>query len=156
MEFSTPVTISRIAILFGAAAALLITMGILASRFSTQLGWSIDWRGKGYGFPIQTLCFGLAACFCGFAFIYSLWVIPWSTRAATWHLALSLVCVAIFGIGFVAVHGSAHNVAPSAAPLPILTQAMLGSWILVQPLFLLLQAWFLIDAIRRCCLLSRL
>jgi hypothetical protein len=38
-----------------------------------------------------------ALTFSFFAFMYSLWFVPWSVRAASWHLGLSVITVAVFG-----------------------------------------------------------
>ncbi len=69
--------------------ALLIA-GVLLPHFAPNSGWSMTWRGTGYGFSYQMPCYGIASLFGVFAFLYSIGYIPFDKTVAQWHFWLSL------------------------------------------------------------------
>jgi hypothetical protein len=64
--------------------ALLIA-GVLLPHFAPNSGWSMTWRGTGYGFSYQMPCYGIASLFGVFAFLYSIGYVPFDKAVAQWH-----------------------------------------------------------------------
>lgn len=50
---------------------------------------SIPIGNKGYGFPLASVCIGLAALYCVFAAVYSLYMLPFSKTGELWHFVIT-------------------------------------------------------------------
>lgn len=139
----------RIPILFAATALFLLFVGLIGSRFGFPAGMTLTLPKNTYLIPYQLLCFGAASCFCIFAFLYSMWMIPWNARVALWHLGLSVAFLALFFGAAVAVQRSKlTDVSPFAV-------TVLLAFIVSPLLFLLTQGFFALDGLRRCLPLFR-
>lgn len=78
----------RLPVLFGATAVVVLVVGLISSRFNFSTGMTLTLLRNTYFIPYQLLCFGAASCFCLFAFLYSMWTVPWSASAGLWPLGL--------------------------------------------------------------------
>jgi hypothetical protein len=136
---------ARLPTLFAVSAACALVLGILSPRFDVRAGMSVTWHGAGYMIPNKTLCFGAAVFFCLFAFLYSIRLIPWSVGAGSWHFGLSILCIIIFSVAFVAA-GCYPEAESSSNPVLIVMLLFVASPVC----FLLIQGLYLIDAVRRC------
>jgi hypothetical protein len=133
---------------FATAAIVMLALGLVTSRTFLNHNFSIVTPKTSYAVMNETICYGIAAIFCFFALLYSVWNIPWSPLAAIWHFGLSILFLGIFFASTVATNRSVEGQPPNV-PLLILFFASL-------PVFLLIQCWYLIDGFRRCLpLLSR-
>jgi uncharacterized membrane protein (GlpM family) len=128
--------------LFAAAAIGMLVLGLLASRFYLNHSLSIVSNKTGYAIMNQTICYGIAAIFCFFALLYSVWNVPWSSLAATWHFGLSILFLGIFFASTIATNRSLPNGTANTALLIVLFTSL--------PVFMLIQCWYLIDGFRRC------
>ena len=140
----------RIPILFAATALFILSMGLLSSRFNFATGMTLALPKNTYLIPYHLLCFGAASCFCIFAFLYSMWMVPWSARVALWHLGLSVVCLALFFCAAVAAQRS--KLTDGSSPLAV---TVLLAFTVSPLLFLLTQGFFALDGLRRCLPLFR-
>jgi hypothetical protein len=86
----------RIQTLFATAAVGVLLLGLLTSRLKLGSELVVTLRQTGYGLPYSMLCYGIALFFCLFAVLYSIWIVPWSVRAANWHFGLSVLLVGVF------------------------------------------------------------
>jgi hypothetical protein len=146
--------VSRPSTFFAMATILLLVFGMLASRFIQTLGLSVTWHRTGYIFPAETFCNGVALVFCCFTFLYSVWVIPWNNKAAMWHFGLSLSTLAIFAAGYMAIQYSLRPAAFGSDHLPLHQHLTIAGFIVGQVLFVFVQAWFVLDFLRRLWLVS--
>jgi hypothetical protein len=89
----------RVANLCVITGIFLLAAGILIPYLMPNTGWSLHWRGTGYGFSWQMPCYGLAALFSLFAFLYSISYLPFDKTVAQWHFWLSLGCVMLYASG---------------------------------------------------------
>ena len=131
----------RLPMLFATAAIVALLLGLLTSRFELLAGMTITLPKASYFVPNGTLCYGIALFFCLFAFLYSVWILPWSTQAGVWHFSLSVLSVGLFlvaSIRFKLLEGS------SSLAMPVL-----AAFTFSPVLFLLVQGAFLLDAFRR-------
>jgi hypothetical protein len=135
----------RIQSFFAVAALVVLAVSLLVPRGALRAGLSVQWGGRGYVLPNQMLFYGVALTFTFFAFMYSLWFVPWSVRAASWHLGLSVITVAVFSGSLLLSQRVGESGEPSGRMV-----ALLLPFIASPALFLLIQGWYLIDALRRC------
>ena len=94
----------RVQTLFAATTLALIALGLFAS-VSSGFDFLIGEK-RGFGFSLEVPIFGMAALFCGFAFVYSIRYIPFSLTMAKWHfwgsivgVTLCIIAVATFKFG---------------------------------------------------------
>lgn len=139
---------NRISIWFAAAAMILLGVGLLSPWLVPNQGLTMQARGTTCFVQPSLLCKGLALVFCGFTFLYSMWKVPWSARAAAWHLGLSLMAVTLFVVGFAPLARFQALDRP-AGPLSPGVQAMLAGFVLGPALFAVVQGWFVMDSLRR-------
>ena len=135
---------SRIQTLFAAAAIAALLLGLLATRFDQRWGLTITLRQTGYIVPNSMLCYGVALFFCLFAVLYSVWTVSWSVRAASWHLALSLFLVGVFGAAAFAADRLKLLEGSTNLAMPVLVAFSFS-----PVLFLVIQGVFLLDCFRR-------
>jgi hypothetical protein len=92
----------RVQNLFAVAAIGLLAFGLLASKFASQTGFAIHTgaHSRAYGFSNQMPLYCMAALFAGFAFLYSMGYIPFSSTMMRWHFWLSLVSVVLCVAGW--------------------------------------------------------
>jgi hypothetical protein len=138
---------------FATAAIVMLALGILVSRLNLLQSLSLTINRNGYLVLNETLCYGAASVFGFFAFLYSIWNVPWNAKAAIWHLGLSILCIGIFiaSSAGLAMDNSTQNGPPSKAFF-----TLFALFLASLPVFLLIQCWYLIDGFRRCLpLLSR-
>jgi len=135
---------SRIQTLFAAAAIGALLLGLLATRFNLRWGLTITLRQTRYMVPNSMLCYGVALFFCLFAVLYSVWTVPWSVRAASWHLALSLLLVGVFGAAAFAADRLKLLEGSTNFAMPVLVAFSFS-----PVLFLVIQGVFLLDCFRR-------
>jgi len=136
--------VTRIPTLFAVAGVVVLVVGLLSSRMGLRSGMSLTWHGTGYLLGNSLLCFGAGVFFCLFAFLYSLWMVPWSAQAGWWHFGLSLLCIGMFCIGLLVPERSVPGDGPA------LTLPLLIAFTASAPLFLAVQGLFLVDGLRRC------
>ena len=134
----------RIHTLFATAAVGSLLLGLLTSGFHLRSGLVLSLRRTGYSVRNRMPCHAVALFFCFFAFLYSIWTVPWSAQAARWHFALSVVLVGVFcTASFVAVR---FNVFEASSRLAIPVTAAFSS----SPVFfLLVQCFSILDGFRR-------
>lgn len=77
---------------------LIARYGILGEGFTIYS--SFPSRHVSYAFPMETPCYGIAALFCLFAFVYSIGYIPFSRTIVEWHTWLSIGGVLLVAAGF--------------------------------------------------------
>jgi hypothetical protein len=131
----------RLPMLFATAAIVALLLGLLTSRFDLLAGMTITLPRATYFVSNGILCYGVALVFCLFAFLYSIWIVPWSAQAGVWHFSLSVLSVGLFlvaSIRFKLLEGS------SSLAMPVL-----AAFTFSPVLFLLVQGAFLLDAFRR-------
>ena len=72
----------RLPMLFATAAIVaLLFLGLLTSRFDLLAGMTITLPRATYFVSNGILCYGVALFFCLFAFLYSIWIVPWTAQA---------------------------------------------------------------------------
>ena len=131
----------RLPMLFATAAIVALLLGLLTSRFDLLAGMTITLPRATYFVSNGILCYGVALFFCLFAFLYSIWIVPWTAQAGVWHFSLSVLSVGLFlvaSIRFKLLEGS------SSLAMPVL-----AAFSFSPVLFLLVQGAFLLDAFRR-------
>jgi hypothetical protein len=82
--------------LYATIAITALSFGLLTSRFDLSTGMTLMLPRASYLIPNSMLCDGTAVFFCLFAFLYSIWIVPWSAQAAMSHFTLSLLYVGMF------------------------------------------------------------
>jgi hypothetical protein len=140
----------RVSVLFAIASITFLVLGGFALRFDLRAHLSLALPRAHYVVPNSTLCFGVALFFCLFAFLYSLWFVPWSVQAAGWHFAFSLIFVALFVVALLDAGPGRLTAEPAAFAVSVLLAFNIS-----PVLFLLIQGVFLLDGIRRCWPLFR-
>ena len=135
----------RLPMLFATAAIVALLLGLLTSRFDLSTGMTITLPKATYFVPNGTLCYGIALFFCLFAFLYSVWILPWSTQAGVWHFSLSALSVGLFLIASIGMDRFKLLTGPPALELPFLIVFSFS-----PVLFLLIQGFFILDGLRRC------
>ena len=135
----------RLSTLFAVAAISLLALGLLIPHLNLRSGMALSLPGTVYSIPNSLLCYGAALCFSLFAFLYSIWMIQWNAPAQRWHLGLSVLCVAVFSAASVGLDRSAPGSRETNMTLPLV---MVYS--AAPMLFLLIQALYLLDGLRRC------
>jgi hypothetical protein len=134
----------RIQTLFASAAVGVLLLGLLTSRLKLGSELVVTFRQTGYGLPYSMLCYVVALFFCLFAVLYSVWMVPWSVRAANWHFGLSVLLVGVFCAAsfaadrFKLLEGSSS-----------LAMTVLVAFSFSPVLFLLIQGAFILDGLRR-------
>jgi hypothetical protein len=78
---------------YAIATILLLTLGLVVTRFTRMQTATIAWRSASYGFTWQTPCYGLAAFFCVYAFLTSIGYIPFSPALSKWHFWVSAASI---------------------------------------------------------------
>ena len=134
----------RLPMLFATAAIVALLLGLLTSRFDLVTGMTITLPAT-YFVPNRTLCYGIALFFCLFAFLYSVWILPWSTQAGVWHFPLSVLSVGLFLIASIGMDPFKLLTWPPALAIPFLIVFSFS-----PVLFLLIQGFFILDGLRRC------
>ena len=135
----------RVQSFFAVAALLVLALSLWRPRWALDAGLSVQWGGRGYFIPSQILLYGVALVFTFFAFLYSLWFIPWSVQAACWHLGMSVIGAGVFFGSLLAFPYVADGSEHSGRMLVLLILVTASPVV-----FLLIQGWYLIDALRRC------
>jgi hypothetical protein len=122
---------TRLPMCFATAAVTALLLGLLTSRFDLSTGMTISLPKATYFVANGILCYGVALFFCLFAFLYSVWIVPWSAQAGVWHFSLSVLCVGLFLIASIGLDRFKLLTGP-----PVL--------------FLVIQGFFILDGLRRC------
>ena len=140
----------RLPVLFAATAVIVLVAGLIGSRFGFSTGMTLTLPRNTYLISYHLLCFGAASCLCLFAFLYSIWMVPWSASAAWWHFGLSVALLALFCGATVAMESSKPPYGSSPAAMTLLLAFT------VSPLlFAFVQGLFVLDGFRRCLSLIR-
>ena len=139
---------TRLSTLFAIAAMAVLLLGVLTSHLDLQSGLAVSLPTGSYYISYNVLCFGAALFFCLFAFVYSIWMVPWSAQAAMWHFGLSIFCVAAFLAASIAINrpGIQEHMTRSATLVFVL-------YCFAPILFLLVQSFYILDGLRRCLFL---
>jgi hypothetical protein len=136
--------------LFAAASATLLILGLVLSNFlATREGMSVSWPGSSTGYIIgyHVPCYGLAGLFAIFACLYALYWIRLNQAIVDWHLWLSLLGVAMFGIAFALFdHVAAES--PVPAPSQGILAIILGGLVVGPLIFVVAQLLFIVAFIR--------
>lgn len=135
---------------FATIALFVLSVGLISSRHSFSVGMTLTLLRNTYLVPFYLLCFGAASCLCIFAFLYSMWMVPWNARMALWHLGLSVASLALFFVAAVITQRS--RLTDVSTPLAV---TVLLALIVSPLLFLLTQGLFALDGLRRCLPLIR-
>jgi hypothetical protein len=137
--------------LFAVAAIGLLAFGLLASKFASQTEFVIQAgaNNRGYGFSNQMPLYCMAALFAGFAFLYSIGYIPFSSIMMRWHFWLSLVSVVLCVAGW-AIFSWYSEYAERIADTKVGPGGMLlaASFVAAVLTFVSMQLWFAIDLAR--------
>jgi hypothetical protein len=99
------------------------------------------------GYSPRVPCYGLAALFALFAFLYPIGYIPFTRTLMRWHFWLSLGSVAWLTVGFV-VLGIAGERQASSQPFGVIATLLTFSFLAAIPVFVAAQVWFLVDLVR--------
>jgi hypothetical protein len=140
----------RLPMLFATAAITALIMGLLTSRFDLATGMTLTLPRATYLIPNRMLCYGAALFFCLFAFLYSIWIVPWSAQAAMWHFALSVLAVGVFLAASIGMDRFKLGAEPPALAIPCVLVFSFS-----PVFFLLIQGFFILDSLRRCWSLLR-
>ena len=130
-------------ILFALAAVVALILGLLPSRFAPSMSMALGSRRVHYEIPGMPF-YGVALFFRLFAFLYSIWMVPWNTKAAMWHFGLSVLAVMTFLSASILIRRLKGDLQASTLGIPLLLTFSASLL-----LFLVLQAIFLIDGLRR-------
>jgi hypothetical protein len=137
--------------LFAVVAMGLLAFGLLASKFASQTGFVIQAgaHNRGYGFSNQMPLYCMAALFAGFAFLYSIGYIPFSSTMMRWHFWLSLVSVVLCVAGW-AIFSWYAECAERIAETKVGQGGTLlaASFALGVLMFVSMQLWFVMDLAR--------
>ena len=132
--------------LFAVAAIGLLGFGLLASKFGSKTGVAIHVGARGYGFSNQMPLYCMAALFAGFAFLYSIGYIPFSSAMMRCHFWLSVVSVVLCVGGWAIFSWYANSVTDTKiGPHGVLLAAPFVAGLLT---FASTQLWFAIDLAR--------
>ena len=131
-------------VLLAGAAVMALILGLLPSRLAPSISMAMGSSRAHYEIPSSLLFYGVALFLCLFAFLYSIWMVPWSMQLARWHFGLSVLAVMTFLSASILMTRLKVDLKASTSGIPLLLTFSLS------PLFfLLLQAVFLIDGLRR-------
>jgi len=83
--------------MFAIGSAAILLVGLL---FPFRSGVTVHFEEMVYGMSGRATCCIIAALFCFFAAIYSLWMLPMNATAAEWHFWLTAASVAGFAAFF--------------------------------------------------------
>lgn len=136
--------------LFAAASATLLILGlILSNLLAARQRMKVSWPGSSTGYIIgfHVPCYGLAGLFAIFAFSYALRWIRVNQAIVDWHLWLSLLGVAMFGIAFV-LFGQVAAESPIREPSQGTLLTTLGGLIVGPAIFVVGQLLLVIALIR--------
>ena len=135
--------------LFAAASVTLLILGLVLSNFLATQHMSVRWPGSstrhiiGYHVP----CYGLAGLFAIFAFSYALHWIRLNQAIVDWHVWLSLLGVAMFGIAF-ALFAHVATESPVRGPSQGVLLTILGGLVVGPTIFVIGQLLLIIAYIR--------
>ena len=118
---------------------------MLTSRLDLSTGMTIVLHKASYFVPNGILCYGVALFFCLFAFLYSVWIVPWSAHAAAWHFSLSVLSSGLFLIASIGIDRFKLLTGPETLAIPFLIVFSFS-----PVLFLVIQGFFILDGLRRC------
>ena len=118
---------------------------MLTSRLDLSTGMTIVLHKASYFVPNGILCYGVALFFCLFAFLYSVWIVPWSAHAAAWHFSLSVLSVVLFLIASIGLDRFKLLTGRESLAIPFLFVFSFSPM-----LFLVIQGFFILDGLRRC------
>lgn len=90
---------ARSTALFAIGAICLLLSAFIARRFGPALA-AFHVAHRGYGFPPSSVFVFMAALLCGFAAVYSLYLLPMNQKAAVWHFWLTAGGILLFWVGF--------------------------------------------------------
>jgi hypothetical protein len=136
--------------LFAAASATLLILGLILSNFfETRELMSVSWPRSHAGYIIgcHVPCYGLAGLFAVFAFLHALKWIRVSGTIVDWHLWLTLLGVAIFGIGF-ALFAQVSAASPVHKPSQVALLTVAAGLIVGPAIFVVGQLLLVIAFIR--------
>jgi hypothetical protein len=136
----------RVANLCVITGVVLLAAGVLMPYLTPGTGGSLHWRGIGYGFSWQTPCYGLAALFSLFAFLYSIGYLPFDKTVARWHFWLSLGCVVLFVLGMVIFYVTVRG--GTTPKLGVAGTAFAVSVLASIPIFVVTQLFFAVALVR--------
>ena len=134
----------RLPTLFAIAAVAVLLGAQLPSRFNLETGMSFTLPGATHYIPNTVLCYAAAAFFTLFAFLYSVPMVRWNPNAGMWHFGLSILSTALFFAASLAMDRITLGGHPSAFELPSIVVVCIS-----PVLFLLVQAIYLFDGLRR-------
>jgi hypothetical protein len=91
----------RPAELFAIAALLMLTLReLMRTILAFPMMVSLRLRGNFYAFQPEVLTLFIATALCFYSAMYSVWLLPFSSRAATWHFWVTIVGLVVFWISF--------------------------------------------------------
>jgi hypothetical protein len=131
--------------LFAMASLILLILGLVLRINSPMQSISINLsKHTAYALSLQTPCYGIAALFCLFAFLYSIGYIPFNKTITQWHFWLSVTSIALFILGFIGLGTLGQKVLIQGIPQKVVLLSFLTS----LPIFLFGQAFFAIGLTR--------
>lgn len=138
----------RVDHLFSIASIVALGFGLIAKYVMPERGFTITSPQHTYFFSPRTPCYGIAALFALFAFLYSIGYIPFSRTMMQWHFWLSMSAVALFATGFagLCILTRDTKLAPSKLELPGTFVAL--SLLTSISIFLFAQVWFAVGLTR--------
>lgn len=139
--------------LFALTSVALLIAGLSMPFLAPTQGITVTYPRPAPGQPYAVMysprvpCYGLAAFFAVFAFLYSLWNIPFSRALVHWHFWLTFGSVALAAVGFLvfAIVAEKNLASGPFGPFGIAVTLFFAASI---PIFLAAQLWFVIDLIR--------
>ena len=125
----------------------MLALGLVATRLVGMQGVSITWRNTGHVFPYQVFCYGLGAFFCVYAFLTSIWAIPFGALLARWHFWLSAGSVVLLVGGFASIvaYMAQHPTETRVGPAMLVA---IGSVLTGLLVFAMAQVWFAVGFVR--------
>ena len=138
--------VQRFEVFPATASIVLLLIGSGLANFAPNLGWSVHWRGTGYGFSWQMLCYGVATIFCAIATLCSIHRIPFDRAVLQWQFWLSVSCIILFALCQGMFYRMVQTGIPPRVAVPLVTIAKLPS--IVIPVFLFAQVLFMAEFAR--------
>ena len=131
---------------FPVTAVVLVTVGFVARLSPAVTIWSAPSNnGCGYNLRPEAPIFGIAALCCILAALYSLGHIPFSETLARWHPWLSVVGLAMLGLG---IGGLVLLLGRRASGLGVTGALAIASLVGGIAVFTVAQTWFLVELFR--------
>jgi hypothetical protein len=134
--------------LFAIVGAALLIIGLLMPSIAPSQAITVTSPRSTVGYSPRVPCYGLAALFAVFAFLYSVWTIPFSRTLIRWHFWLTFSSVLLAAAGFLVLHIVAEKNLASGRPFGPIGSAVTPFFAASIPIFLGAQLWFVIDLIR--------